>query len=91
MGNATRAEVDMPPSPLITELKGNSEGKPERGGIVLLNKLGVVSDIMGVVKESFLLVVERAAVAVSLATDCLSVLGGVSISIKGGGVAGVYR
>ena len=56
MGNATRAEVDRAPSPPpITELNGNSLERAERdGGRVLLNILGVVRDITGVVKESFL-------------------------------------
>ena len=55
-GKATRADVD-PISPRVDDPNGSSVAMLESPGGKLLNKLGVVNDIMGVFKESVLIVV----------------------------------
>ena len=81
-----------PPSPPMTELRGNSVGRPDKeGGRPLLKILGVVMDIMGVVRESFF----AATVLVVAVADnegcCLVDDGTVSISITGGGEVGAFN
>ena len=55
-GKATKADVD-PISPRVDDPNGSSVAILESPGGKLLNKLGVVNDIMGVFKESVLIVV----------------------------------
>ena len=74
----------------MTELNGNSLARAEREGWrVLLNILGVVSDITGVVKESFF--------GAGVVNDVMALLtsgllvGGVSIFIMGGWEEGTWE
>ena len=96
IGKATRADVDpltLPPS-ATADPRGNSVGRLERDGGILLNRLGVVNDIIGVVRESLLTVVvlecedEVTDELVVTSEDELEELG--CKRITGGGEVGAY-